>query len=79
MSIIAGIIGVILIFIVLGDAFETVVFPRRVTRKLRLVRYFYRASWRLWFKTIHAVSSGKRLETQVRRVSAQETGQVETL
>ena len=63
MSIIAGIIGVILIFIVLGDAFETVVFPRRVTRKLRLVRYFYRASWRLWFKTIHAVSSGKRLET----------------
>ena len=30
-------IGVVLICIVLWDAFETVVFPRRVTRRVRLV------------------------------------------
>ncbi len=36
------------ILIVLRDAFETVVFPRRVTRRIRLVRLFYRSAWRLW-------------------------------
>ncbi len=42
------IIGAVLILIVLGDAFETVVFPRRVTRRFRLTRYFYRATWLFW-------------------------------
>ena len=48
MSILAIIVGVALIVIVLADAFETVVFPRRVTRRIRLVRLFYRTTWWLW-------------------------------
>jgi len=41
-------LGVLLIAIVLWDAFETVVLPRRVTRPFRLARVFYRSTWRPW-------------------------------
>jgi hypothetical protein len=41
----AGIAGLLLLAIVLGDAFETVVLPRRINRRLRLTRLFYRATW----------------------------------
>jgi hypothetical protein len=33
---------------VLWEAFETIVLPRRVTRQFRLTRYFYRATWKPW-------------------------------
>jgi hypothetical protein len=62
MSILAVIMGVALILIVLWDAFETVVFPRRVTRRIRLVRLFYRVTWRLWSAAVRALSTGKRQE-----------------
>ena len=55
-------IGVVLICIVLWDAFETVVFPRRVTRRVRLVRLFYRLTWPLWSRTVRALASSKRQE-----------------
>jgi hypothetical protein len=60
--ILATIAGIALIIVVLADAFETVVFPRRVTRRIRLVRLFYRTTWRLWTALVHALSSGKRQE-----------------
>jgi len=60
--ILAIIAGIALIIVVLADAFETVVFPRRVTRRIRLVRLFYRTTWRLWTALVHALSSGKRQE-----------------
>ena len=34
-----------LIFVVVWDAFETIVLPRRVTRRLRLTRIFYVGTW----------------------------------
>ena len=34
-----------LILLVLWDAFETIILPRRVTRRLRLARLFYRYTW----------------------------------
>jgi hypothetical protein len=40
--------GSILIVFVLWDAFETVVLPRRVSRRFRLTRFFYRATWPPW-------------------------------
>ncbi len=61
-SILAAIIGVGLIFIVLWDAFETVVFPRRVTRKVRLTRLFYRNTWRPWSAVVRLVFRGRRQE-----------------
>lgn len=41
-------VGLALIGLVLWDAFETVVLPRRVDRRLRPVRWFYRALWLPW-------------------------------
>src|SRR6266853_3502790 len=40
--------GFIVLFAVLWDAFETIILPRRVTRKFRLTRLFYRSTWRPW-------------------------------
>ena len=36
MSILSAVLGIILILVVLGDAFETIIFPRRVTRRIRM-------------------------------------------
>jgi hypothetical protein len=41
-------VGAALIVIVLWDGFETVILPRRVTRRLRLARLVYRAAWLPW-------------------------------
>ncbi len=44
----AGLLGVALLLLVLRDAFETIILPRRVQRRVRLTTLFYRASWRCW-------------------------------
>jgi hypothetical protein len=46
----AIIFGLVIIGVVLLDAFETVVLPRRVTRKFRLTAWFYRRTWVPWRK-----------------------------
>ncbi|MGC1404003.1 MAG: potassium channel family protein [Thermodesulfobacteriota bacterium] len=61
-TILSATLGIILISFVLLDAFETVVFPRRVTRRLRLTRVFYRYSWLLWSSVITSAFSGRRRE-----------------
>jgi hypothetical protein len=43
-----AIVGVVLIGVVLLDAFETIVLPRRVARRLRLARLVFRTTWQLW-------------------------------
>ena len=45
MTILLCALGVALILIVLGDAFETVILPRQVTRRISLARLFYRWTW----------------------------------
>src|SRR5579862_7214710 len=40
--------GFIILWMVLLDAFETVVLPRRVLRNFRLTAYFYRRTWIPW-------------------------------
>jgi hypothetical protein len=42
----AAVGGALLLAIVLWDAFETIILPRRITRRVRLTRLFYRATWR---------------------------------
>jgi len=37
--------GILIVLIVLWDAFETTVLPRRVSRRFRLTRIFYRTTW----------------------------------
>lgn len=63
MEILSVLFGASLIVIVLWDAFETIVLPRRVTRRFRLTRLFYRRTWFLWKKLAGLLFSGKHLET----------------
>jgi hypothetical protein len=44
----AIVFGIVIIGVVLLDAFETVVLPRRVTRQFRLTAWFYRRTWIPW-------------------------------
>ncbi|MGA2468254.1 MAG: potassium channel family protein [Thermodesulfobacteriota bacterium] len=62
MSILFGGLGVVLILIVLGDAFETIVLPRRVTRQISLARLFYRSTWLFWYTAVRTIFSRKRQE-----------------
>lgn len=62
MPILAGTAGALLIFVVLWDAFEAIVLPRRVMRKFRLARFFYRTTWKVWSAVARRVSSIKRRE-----------------
>ncbi len=48
MNIAAIVAGSVIIVVVLLDAFETVVLPRRVTRHFRLTAWFYRRTWIPW-------------------------------
>jgi hypothetical protein len=57
---IGAVFGLALIVLVLWDAFETVVLPRRVTRKYRLTRLFYRTTWHLWSGTVRRLFKGKQ-------------------
>lgn len=59
MNIIVGIAGLLILLIILQDTFETIILPRRVTRRFRLARIFYRISWRTWrfvARKIHTTS-----------------------
>jgi hypothetical protein len=47
-SIVGMVFGLIIIWVVLLDAFETVVLPRRVTRHFKLTAWFYRRTWVPW-------------------------------
>src|SRR5882672_4436854 len=55
--------AVALIGIVLWDAFEVIVLPRRVTRRWRLSRLFYRLTWRPWAAVARRVASRARRES----------------
>jgi hypothetical protein len=42
------IVGVAVFLVVAWDAFESIILPRRVTRKFRLTRFYYVFTWRSW-------------------------------
>jgi len=48
MRMLAGLVGLIGILIILGDAFETIILPRRISRRFRLARVFFRITWQPW-------------------------------
>jgi hypothetical protein len=63
MIILYAVVGVVLILIILGDAFETIVLPRRVTRPISLARLFYQYTWLAWSRAVPSIFSSKRQET----------------
>src|SRR5258708_21772424 len=54
------IFGIGLIVLVAQDAFETIVLPRRVTRRIRLARLFYRVIRTPWQFVDHFMRAGAR-------------------
>ena len=60
---IAALVGVALIIIVLWEVFEIVVLPRRVTRRFRLSRFFFRSFWYSWRATVGVFIPKKYRET----------------
>jgi hypothetical protein len=58
-----AVVGSIVILVVLWEAFETVVLPRRVTRRFRLTVVFYRFTWGAW----------KLIAKRIQKVSRRET------
>lgn len=61
--ILAFVAGILLLLIVLWDAFETMVLPRRVTRQFRLARFFYRSLWKIWLAVGRSLPGKKERET----------------
>ena len=62
MRIFIAIVGLVMIVAILWDAFETIVLPRRVTRKFRFTRLFYRLTWNVGSAFARRISFGKRRE-----------------
>ena len=58
----ATIVGVFLIFIILMDAFETVVLPRRIRRNFRIASWFYKTTWGFWLRIGRHIQSVNRRE-----------------
>ncbi len=63
MHILALVAGVAIMVVVLLDAFETVVLPRRVHRHFRITILFYRNTWAPYAKLASHIQSQKRRET----------------
>ncbi|HEV7397728.1 MAG TPA: potassium channel family protein [Pyrinomonadaceae bacterium] len=57
-----AIVGLIIIAIILWDAFETVILPRRVNRRIRLTSLFYSSIWVPWSALILSIKKPKRRE-----------------
>jgi hypothetical protein len=62
-SIPAIVAGVVIIGVVLLDAFETVVLPRRVTRQFKLTAWFYRRTWIPWKKIAGRIRTPSRQQS----------------
>src|SRR5438270_77553 len=54
--------GVAIFLIVLWDAFESIILPRRVTRKFRLTRLFYKITWTITKSIGNLIRSRKMRE-----------------
>jgi hypothetical protein len=60
MRILAGLLGLLLILTVLWDAFETVILPRRVMRRVRLTSVVYSSIWVPWSIVVRHLARPRR-------------------
>jgi hypothetical protein len=63
MSLLIVIASLLVIVLLLHDAFETMLLPRRITRQFRFAPLFIRFSWRLWAALAQRTRSSKRRNT----------------
>jgi hypothetical protein len=62
MAILIGVLGCILTLVILWDVFETIILPRRVSRRIRLTRLYYMGSWTLLSGAARRLRPGKLRE-----------------
>ncbi len=62
-SIVAIIFGLVILWVVFLDAFETVVLPRRVTRQFKLTAWFYRRTWIPWRRIAEHIRTPSRQQS----------------
>ncbi len=63
MELAATICGLLVVVVILWDVFETIILPRRVTRRFRIVRLFYWYTWIPWSRAARAIRRGSRRES----------------
>jgi len=63
MATLATICGLFILAATLWDSFETIILPRRVTRRIRLARGFFRFTWFPWRAAALRMRSAKRRDS----------------
>ena len=63
MPALAFLVGPLVLLVVLQDAFEVMLLPRRVQRRLRFVRLYFRQTWRLFAAFARNLPEGARRES----------------
>lgn len=61
-SLVAGVLAVVLVFLILQDAFEVMLLPRRVRRRVRLVRWFFQITWAGFSRLTRGLAPGEQRE-----------------
>ncbi len=59
---VVGLLALVLLAVVLQDAFEVMLLPRRVYRRVRLVRYYFKGGWAVWARLAQRLQPGTRRE-----------------
>ena len=62
MRLLIGFIGTLLVAVILWEAFETIILPRRVTRRVRVTRLLYLLTWQPWSAIAAGISKQRRKE-----------------
>ena len=65
MRIFVGILGLLLMSATLWETFESIILPRRVTRRFRVARLFYKVTWAIWSRTNRWLPSKKLRESHL--------------
>ena len=63
MRIFTLIAGIVCLVVVLVDAFQTIILPRRATGRFRLTRMFYLLTWRPWVLVANCMRNVRKRET----------------
>lgn len=63
MRIFSLIAGIVCLFTVLIDSFQTIILPRRATGRFRLTRIFYIATWKPWVFFTGSIHNARKRET----------------
>jgi hypothetical protein len=62
-ALLPAVAGALIVAVVLWEAFETIVLPRRVARRVRLTRYVYRGMWAPWKAVARRMKKARSRET----------------